>query len=591
MTEIASWAKKMQQYFIAGTSSQFILYGNIFDYVPVRDRNRLEFISLRTFLNDVMFAPFDVVIFYDRGKGIRVKKGQEEFRRFLAGYDSFNHTNYATFMGNLPREPKVAIDLIDRFIQLNLQKVKFSENDRNADGTLKSYTIPVKIAIVIDYAQYVVPRGELMQMVGNTSEVLIKILDWASDPAITNAHVATCLITENLQELNTLLIESPYNTKIKLPMPDENELADYCRFLSERMSDYHEYCKIEPKLLGAGMLGLTKAGVNSIISFAIKNKQELNPKILSQNKKSYIEKECNDLLEFIESPYNLDMVAGHRAAKKWLKEDAELIRNGKLRSIPMGYLLTGGIGTGKTFLANCWAGELGIPFVKFKNFRDKWQGSTEGNLEKIFTVLDALGQVIVFIDEADQSTGKREGGGGDSGVSGRVYSMLAQKMSDTKNRGKIIWILATSRPDLLEVDLKRQGRLDVHIPLFAPQTDEDRNELFKVVAKKSGSDLKDEDIPTLPAGLSSLGGNEMEALLVRAHRQFDLQKTDESLAEILKNLLKDFRPSAYTAALEYMDLIAVKECTDSMFLPEKYKSMTPEELDEKIEHVKHRMSI
>ena len=50
MTEIASWAKKMQQYFIAGTSSQFILYGNIFDYVPVRDRNRLEFISLRTFL-------------------------------------------------------------------------------------------------------------------------------------------------------------------------------------------------------------------------------------------------------------------------------------------------------------------------------------------------------------------------------------------------------------------------------------------------------------------------------------------------------------------------------------------------------------
>ena len=130
-------------------------------------------------------------------------------------------------MGNLPRDPKVAIDLIDRFIQLNLQKVKFSENERNADGTLKSYTIPVKIAIVIDYAQYVVPRGELMQMVGNTSEVLIKILDWASDPAITNAHVATCLITENLQELNTLLIESPYNTKIKLPMPDEEELADY----------------------------------------------------------------------------------------------------------------------------------------------------------------------------------------------------------------------------------------------------------------------------------------------------------------------------------------------------------------------------
>ena len=68
-------------------------------------------------------------------------------------------------------------------------------------------------------------------------------------------------------------------------------------------------------------------------------------------------------------------------------------------------------------------------------------------------------------------TGKREGDGGDSGLSGRVYGMLAKEMSDTRNRGKILWVFATSRPDLLEVDLKRQGRLDVHIPLFPPDAE------------------------------------------------------------------------------------------------------------------------
>ncbi len=73
----------------------------------------------------------------------------------------------------------------------------------------------------------------------------------------------------------------------------------------------------------------------------------------------------------------------------------------------MGYLLTGRIGTGKTFLVQCLAGEVGIPCVELKNFRDKWVGATEGNLEKVFTVLHALGQVIVFVDEADQATGKR----------------------------------------------------------------------------------------------------------------------------------------------------------------------------------------
>ena len=155
--------------------------------------------------------------------------------------------------------------------------------------------------------------------------------------------------------------------------------------------------------------------------------------------------------------------------KDWLRQDTALLRRGALRALPMGYLIAGRIGTGKTFLVQCWAGEIGIPCVVLKNFRDRWVGATESNLEKIFAVLRAVGQVVVFVDEADQAAGRREGGDDDSGLSGRVYSMLAKEMSDTRNRGRIIWVFATSRPDLLEVDLKRQGRLDVHIPLFPPR--------------------------------------------------------------------------------------------------------------------------
>ena len=127
-------------------------------------------------------------------------------------------------------------------------------------------------------------------------------------------------------------------------------------------------------------------------------------------KKDMIERECQGLLEFLESPFTLDNVAGHDAVKAWLREDAELLRRGVLNALPMGYLITGRIGTGKTFLVQCWAGELGIPCVVFKNFRDHWVGATESNLEKIFSILRALGQVVVFVDEADQAAGKREGG-------------------------------------------------------------------------------------------------------------------------------------------------------------------------------------
>src|SRR5262249_28132777 len=144
-------------------------------------------------------------------------------------------------------------------------------------------------------------------------------------------------------------------------------------------------------------------------------------------KKELIERECQGLLDFLESPFTLDNVAGLDAVKSWLREDAQLLRRGALHALPMGYLIAGRIGTGKTFVVQCWAGELGIPCVVFKNFRDRWVGATEGNLEKIFAILRALGSCVVFVDEADQAAGKREGGDTDGGLSGRVYAMLAKE--------------------------------------------------------------------------------------------------------------------------------------------------------------------
>ena len=59
-----------------------------------------------------------------------------------------------------------------------------------------------------------------------------------------------------------------------------------------------------------------------------------------------------------------------------------------------------------------------------------------------------MGPVVVVIDEADAALGNREAGG-DSGTSSRVFSMIASQMGDTRYRGKLIWMLLTSRPDLL----------------------------------------------------------------------------------------------------------------------------------------------
>jgi SpoVK/Ycf46/Vps4 family AAA+-type ATPase len=135
--------------------------------------------------------------------------------------------------------------------------------------------------------------------------------------------------------------------------------------------------------------------VQNLIERAVKNNRRITMDYLREVKKEMIEKSASGRIVFVESTRTLDDVAAHREAKAWLRQDAQLMKKGKLKALPMGYLITGRIGTGKTYLVECFAGEAGVPCVELKNFRDKWVGATEGNLETIFKILHAMGQVIV----------------------------------------------------------------------------------------------------------------------------------------------------------------------------------------------------
>ena len=197
----------------------------------------------------------------------------------------------------------------------------------------------------------------------------------------------------------------------------------------------------------------------------------------------------------------------------------------------MGYLICGPVGTGKTFLAQCVSGEIGVPCVMLKNFRSKYVGETEGNLERVLSVLRAMGPVVVVVDEADAALGNRESDG-DSGTSSRVFAMIASQMGDTRYRGKIIWMLLTARPDLLPIDIKRQGRAEVHIPLFYPTDENEIRQMFLILAKKLGSKLAAEDVPPVPQK-GQLSGADIEGIVGRAWRTSMLAGADHVTKEAL----------------------------------------------------------
>ena len=565
--QLPEWAREMRDLFRSGSAAQFLLHGNVFDLVSTG----AKMVTLPAFLDEIMFASYDVVLRYDRSRGVRATRGSNDWTTWLNNALG-NERNQV-----LLREPGSALELIDRYLlrTLNLRAI--------ADGA----SAPRRIAVIIEFAEFVVPRGDALQLGGPFAANVVKVLGWANDPAVAEAHIVTVLMSEGLHDLNTLVVENPHAAALHLPLPDRDGMVEYVRVLAaSEFPDLAKKADVPVDIVGERLTGLSRVGARTAIALALRNGKRLTTTWLSGIKKDLIERECQGLLEFIESPFTLDNIAGLDAVKSWLREDATLLKRGALHALPMGYLIAGRIGTGKTFVVQCWAGELGIPCVVFKNFRDRWVGATESNLEKIFSVLRALGQVVVFVDEADQASGRREGGDSDSGLSGRVYAMLAKEMSDTRNRGRIIWVFATSRPDLVEVDLKRQGRLDVHIPLFPPETALERVALLMAIARKLKVSLAESDLPPLD-DVHGLGGHELEGVLVRALRTHELAaEPKRPFKDTLADVLREVRPSPHTRKLEYMDLVAVKECTDARFLPARFKDLSPEDIESKIDSLR-----
>src|SRR5580704_7150192 len=552
------WARELSEKYYSRSFALFVLYGNVRDLVPLRTQEGASsFVSLDDFLSGALFGQRDVVLHYDRG-GLSFGNSttQADFRRALEGYDSFHGTNYS--QGGLPRNPDAVLNLLDNYLRLRI-----------ADGK--------KIALIIDFAETIAPAGDVSSMSAEDRNSLVILKRWARNAAFLAADVTICLISENQIELNQGIVQNPGVASVAIPLPDYNERLEFIRaqLKSRELPAGSEVNDESLAKLGAG---LKRVQLQGLISHAIENRQPLTLKFLGSKKKDLIESESGGLLEFVQSRFDLSYVAGNDQAKRKLQDAATAIHAGNTDVLPMGYIICGPVGTGKTFITTCFAGEVGIPAVTLKNFRSMWQGVTEGNLERVLTLLKAMSPIAVIVDEADAQLGDRSSSG-DSGVGNRVFAQIAQFMGNTEYRGKVIWFLLTCRPDLLPVDLKRQGRAEEHIALFYPDTPEERLALLRAMQRKVGMKPFPPDVEKFFMERAlSLSGADIEAVLVRSHMRSSLQKKSAVDADDLKAALDDFIPPYYPTEIDLQNMVAVLECTSKSLLPKQYRDLDRSEV-------------
>jgi AAA+ superfamily predicted ATPase len=552
INQLPPWADQLSESYYSGAFALFVIHGNVRDLTPFQNSQTLEFLPLQRFLRQALFGQRDVVITYDRGGGLSFQpaEAQADFRRALEGYDSFHGTSYAQ---GLPRNPDGVLNLLDNYLRLRLMERK-------------------KIALVIDYAETVVPAGDVSGMPDTDRNALVILKRWAQNAAFLEADITFCLVCENLAELNQSIVQNPGVSSIAIRLPDDEERLEFVQHQLAQ-TPLPAGSDVDAFVLAKLGSGLKRLQLQNLIAHSVQNRHPLTLKFLTERKKELIEAESGGLLEFIQSRFDLSMVAGHEPAKKKLRDAATALRMGRPDILPMGYVICGPVGTGKTFLTTCFAGEVGIPAVTLKNFRSMWQGQTEGNLERVLNLLKAMSPIAVIVDEADAQLGDRSSSG-DSGVSNRVFSQIAQFMGNTEYRGKVIWFLLTCRPDLLPVDLKRQGRAEEHIALFYPDTDEERLAMLRAMQRKTNTVLQSAEVEKyFLEQCSTSSGADIEAVLVRARMQSALESKPAVDQTDLEAALKDFIPPSYPTEIELQNLVAVQECTSKSLLPEKYRRM------------------
>ena len=537
-----AWAAELALAYESGASNQFILFGNVHDRLPVGS----GLVNLADYLENTLLAGFDVVLSYDLGGGLLFERGGNVVEKWQGAE-----------LRNRMREPLQAIQWIGSYLRYlgNLRVLGSKERIPN-------------VAVILRGVDHIVPADGSGFEHGSLTSMLRA---WASESPFRDLPFASILIADNLNDVEPQIATAAHATRIRVPLPDAAALERTLDILARGSPKAFAPGAKLAELAGA-LAGVTVSSLESLVKTRHHEGKPIGDAALSRIKKELVERASAGLIEFIDPKRSLDDYHGQEALKTWLRQDIALWRAGDLKALPMGYLLCGPVGTGKTFLVECLAGEAGVPVVKLKNFRDRWVGSSEGNLEKIFRLIRALGRCMVFIDEADQTLGKRDSGANDSGLSGRIYSMIAQEMSDSGNRGRVLWLLASSRPDLIEVDLKRPGRVDVKVPLLPTSTPAESAQLIGTLAKRYGLALEPADFSRLEARMPTLlTPGAAEALVVKAYRHSKTQNVPGGAA--LEASLEGYQNPVPADVLDFQMRIAIREATDLGFVPPAFRAM------------------
>ena len=458
----------------------------------------------------------------------------------------------------------------------------------------------LRLMILIEAADMLLPTGggDISNLNSADRHRVAILQDWLSDPAFIDGEDTLLMLTESRSAVHPRVAGLPQVLSVEVASPDAGMRRHYIDWFCTHQQKQGKGVPVlgtdpggtgVPPVDGSGVShgrdargtgALTRdkladltAGLSIhalrqlLIHSAYSGEPVTAPGVIAQVERYIVGQLGEDVVEFSKPQHTLDDVVGYARLKDFLRDEMiPRIRATGEESLP-GAAIAGPIGAGKTFIFEALAGSLGLPVLVLKNIRSQYFGQTDVVFEKLRRVLEALGKVILFVDEADTQFGGV--GAGAHETERRLTGKIQAMMSDPKLRGKVVWLLMTARIERLSPDIRRPGRVgDLIIPVLDVDPGSEDHRAFTEWLLRG---VKIEPSAEHVAAMMELTTGYSSAAFAALRSQLKAVRSLSGGAmsmEDVERAVHDQLPADIGTARRYQTLQALVNCTRRSLLPD-----------------------
>jgi hypothetical protein len=572
--------------FNSGQTRSVILCGNVYDVFHTGDQYEplIQHVCKRSAVSGV------IQLVYELNGPIRFadEKQRDTLRNawiaWKTGENDVNKLIVAEMKQKGPSQVKI---LTERFDQHLMDAIG---NPTTALEFLRQLTICSRAAlrgnllIVIEAADMLLPAGDgdVVKLNDNQLRRIAVVQDWFSEPAFMKSGDSVILIAESRSLIHPRIARMPQVVSVEIKAPDTERRQHFIEHICKEQGKEATFDKGDGSKWNAAELSIVTAGltlhaIRQLVVLALHSGQTLTVSNVVDKVEEFIKSQVGeDVVEFSKPTHKLSDVIGFKQLKEFCKKEVIPRVRAKGKAALAGAGVAGPIGGGKTYTFEAVASECGIPVLVLKNLRSMWFGQTDVIFERLRRVLEALEKILIFVDEADTQFGGVDANAHETEkrLTGKIQAM----MSDSRLRGKVVWLLMTARIHLLSADIRRPGRAgDLIIPVLDPEG-EDRTDFIRwmLSAIKIPREDLDTDIPkamdSLFADIDKLLPKEFSAASFASLRSYlvaiqELEGVSSVPVKRIRDVISDNIPADIGDTREYQRLQALVNTTRKSLLP------------------------